>query len=385
MLTAWVTCCLPLVAKADIPPAPNLFRASPAQYDFRIAEVRGDYGQDFQFQYDNFGCLLRQVGLSEDGVEIEQNVYTYDANHYLKQHEECVGQKDDGTPVVDLRQIYTRDANGYIIGYNRWKRRAQEETDYEMIEDIRGSYTYNDKQQPTHAVYMYYDGEKEEWYEGLVVDLTYTEDGKLESQTKTVNNALFEKEELTYNEQGKIIGLTLTKPGANDVVWMYTYNAAGDITQSGRPGYYFTYSYYEDKTLDKTFIPRKNIVDKTLFGLRNAITWYAAQTENSYVHAIRQEDTTGAGMVYEPIDKTSIDNVMLGDKADRDALVVEGSWLRIKLGASEVGSTLRIFDLSGRCVKMQQVDKAIERIDLTTLPSGNYIVKIAQHQAKIVR
>ena len=90
-------------------------------------------------------------------------------------------------------------------------------------------------------------------------------------------------------------------------------------------------------------------------------------------------------MVYEPIDKTSIDNVMLGDKADRDALVVEGSWLRIKLGASEVGSTLRIFDLSGRCVKMQQVDKAIERIDLTTLPSGNYIVKIAQHQAKIVR
>ena len=253
-----------------------------------------------------------------------------------------------------------------------------------MIEDIRGSYTYNEKQQPTHAVYMYYDGEKEEWYEGLVVDLTYTEDGKLESLTKTVENALFEKEELTYNEQGKIVGLTLTKPGANDIVWMYTYNAAGDITQSGRPGYYFNYSYYEDKTLDKTFIPRKNIVDKTLYGLRNAITWYAAPTENSYVHAIRKEDTTGAGMVYESIDKTDVETVMLGDNAERDALSVEGGWLRIKLDASELGSMLRIFDLSGRCVKMQQVNKALERIDLTDLASGNYIVKIAQHQAKIV-
>lgn len=215
--------------------------------------------------------------------------------------------------------------------------------------------------------------------------MTYTEDGKLESLTKTVDNALFEKEELTYNEQGKIAGLTLTKPGANDVVWMYTYDAAGDITQSGRPGYYFNYTYYEDKTLDKTFIPRKNIVDKSLFGLRNAITWYAAPTENSYVHAIRHEETTGATMVYEPIDQTSVERVMPGDKVDQDALVVEGRWLRVKPGASERGSVLRIFDLSGRCIKMQQVDKALERIDLTTLPSGNYIVKIAQHEAKIVR
>lgn len=80
-------------------------------------------------------------------------------------------------------------------------------------------------------------------------------------------------------------------------------------------------------------------------------------------------------MVYEPIDQTSVERVMLGDKVEQDALVVEGRWLRVKLGASERGSVLRIFDLSGRCIKMQQVDKALERIDLTTLPSGNYIVK----------
>ena len=102
------------------------------------------------------------------------------------------------------------------------------------------------------------------------------------------------------------------------------------------------------------------------------------------MHAIRKEDTTGAGMVYESIDKTDVETVMLGDNAERDALSVEGGWLRIKLDASELGSMLRIFDLSGRCVKMQQVNKALERIDLTDLASGNYIVKIAQHQAKIV-
>lgn len=382
--------CLKALAQSTM--AERQFCADPARYQYRLTDIKNLYGQDMHYDYDAANCLVKESVYESENDLAGETLYTYDERHYLIKMEIREYPRGGGDPIVSYRHIYTRDDQGYIVKYTRFRRRALTPDDLELIEDVEGTYFYDEQHRPIRAEYNFWDEQAGDWYKGKTCELAYNGKGLLEKVTMMADGSTLETERLTYNAQGKITRLTLSVPGNNDVTEVYTYDGHGDIIKAGRKDFMFEYEYDQDMLAEKTFIPRHTVRDLTYFGKRNCAVFAGLPENDSFTHAVAsmklptpddegeegEEESEKTTMKYEKIETTGVNNVATQADAQAAKVEIKAGQLILNVGGELVGKPWQLFTTSGQLLQCGSAVKATTTLDIAPLTPGTYVIRLGR-------
>ena len=351
------------VSTAQIKMAPNYFKADPAIYKYRMAQVvewkDTEDEQITKYTYDKQGCLVKEEYKKGEGPAIYAYNYTYDQQGYMIQKEEVALKTNNNVPIVSSRHTFKRNEYGYVTEYTRATHHTTEPDEITLTEDVIMDFVYNDKMRLDHVDIRQFDypTDKIEEKVGRVCKVEYNDAGLVScvSQIYPDNNELVWKEEFTYDEKGRRISIKKV-PGPN-----YTSLAS------------------------ETFMPLEATeAEWALQGPLNCTLFKELPMEKYFKHAPVSETTEESEIIYEAVGTPdNISNATTTQKLLKAQ--VNGNRLTVEMPAELVGKTLNIFNAAGTCADSYTAKQMQTTIDLSNFAPGMYILSIDNQAVKFVK
>ncbi|MGA7496562.1 MAG: RHS repeat-associated core domain-containing protein [Isosphaeraceae bacterium] len=212
--------------------------------DGEVTETIDPLGRMTTSLYDGDGRLVSQTWYNAQGVVVNTESFTYDADGNM-----LTAQNDSGTYTMTYdalnRLITTQDPFGLTLTYT-----YDANGNRTQVQDSLGGVTN-----------YIYDADNEltsEQFGGtgqtpLRIDLTYDADGEILTETRYSNLAgtqVVVVSSYTYNNDGQITSLVDVNGSGNTVAdFTYTYDQAGRLTSDDSLGVTTTYTYDADNEL----------------------------------------------------------------------------------------------------------------------------------------
>jgi len=212
--------------------------------DGEVTETIDPLGRMTTSLYDGDGRLVSQTWYNAQGVVVNTESFTYDADGNM-----LTAQNDSGTYTMTYdalnRLITTQDPFGLTLTYT-----YDADGNRTQVQDSLGGVTN-----------YIYDADNEltsEQFGGtgqtpLRIDLTYDADGEILTETRYSNLAgtqVVVVSSYTYNNDGQITSLVDVNGSGNTVAdFTYTYDQAGRLTSDDSLGVTTTYTYDADNEL----------------------------------------------------------------------------------------------------------------------------------------
>lgn len=382
-------CIQSMVAQTKV--APNYFKADPTIYKYRMQSWSDwDGTGNYVYNYNDRGCLTAELTYQNE-EEVRRTEYTYNDKDYLVLAV-STAISESGEEVVDHKDVYTRDDNGFVKTYVRWTLHAAEDEEPTLKEDVKINYIY-DKDMRLVKCEMYQFVEEEQKLEsevGRTCEIKYDAQGRQQEviQLMPSGNEIW-REVFAYDEQGRMYELKFI-PGEEyttnqTITWLYEYDDNGDIYQSGRAGFMFEYEYDLTKLSSETFMPLFGTeADWVYLGPRNLTLFKNEPIFKDFKHVPVSEKVNSAEAVYEPVTTTGIAAVAASNAATE--LKVAGNSLQVhSADAKTVGQTLRIYSLGGELMLAHRLISTNENIDIQSLPIGEYIATMGKTSTKFIK
>ena len=348
------------VSTAQIKMAPNYFKADPAIYKYRMAQVvewkDTEDEQITKYTYDKQGCLVKEEYKKGEGPAIYAYNYTYDQQGYMIQKEEVALKTNNNVPIVSSRHTFKRNEYGYVTEYTRATHHTTEPDEITLTEDVIMDFVYNDKMRLDHVDIRQFDypTDKIEEKVGRVCKVEYNDAGLVScvSQIYPDNNELVWKEEFTYDEKGRRISIKKV-PGPNytsqqTLTWTWHYDDDGDIDiHSSSNGFSKEFKYDKEKLASETFMPLEATeAEWALQGPLNCTLFKELPMEKYFKHAPVSETTEESEIIYEAVGTPdNISNATTTQKLLKAQ--VNGNRLTVEMPAEHVAKTLNIFNAAG--------------------------------------
>ena len=386
------------VSTAQIKMAPNYFKADPAIYKYRMAQVvewkDTEDEQITKYTYNKQGCLVKEEYKKGEGPAIYAYNYTYDQQGYMIQKEEVALKTNNNVPIVSSRHTFKRNEYGYVTEYTRATHHTTEPDEITLTEDVIMDFVYNDKMRLDHVDIRQFDypTDKIEEKVGRVCKVEYNDAGLVScvSQIYPDNNELVWKEEFTYDEKGRRISIKKV-PGPNytsqqTLTWTWHYDDDGDIDiHSSSNGFSKEFKYDKEKLASETFMPLEATeAEWALQGPLNCTLFKELPMEKYFKHAPVSETTEESEIIYEAVGTPdNISNATTTQKLLKAQ--VNGNRLTVEMPAELVGKTLNIFNAAGTCADSYTAKQMQTTIDLSNFAPGMYILSIDNQAVKFVK
>ena len=380
------------VSTAQIKMAPNYFKADPAIYKYRMAQVvewkDTEDEQITKYTYDKQGCLVKEEYKKGEGPAIYAYNYTYDQQGYMIQKEEVALKTNNNVPIVSSRHTFKRNEYGYVTEYTRATHHGTEPDEKTM------EFFYDNNMRLDHVDIRQFDypTDKIEEKVGRVCKVEYNDAGLVScvSQIYPDNNELVWKEEFTYDEKGRRISIKKV-PGPNytsqqTLTWTWHYDDDGDIDiHSSSNGFGKEFKYDKEKLASETFMPLEATeAEWALQGPLNCTLFKELPMEKYFKHAPVSETTEESEIVYEAVGTPdNISNATTTQKLLKAQ--VNGNRLTVEMPAELVGKTLNIFNAAGTCADSYTAKQMQTTIDLSNFAPGMYILSIDNQAVKFVK
>lgn len=386
------------VSTAQVKMAPNYFRADPAVYKYRMAQVVDWKGsedeQTTKYIYDERGCLIREeYGMNKTPAVYVYN-YSYDEKGYMIKKEEVALNTSNNFPVTSSRHIYKRDEHGYVTEYTRATHHGTEPDVNTLTEDVIMKFVYDDQMRLARVDIRQYDYplDKIEENVGRICKVEYDDNGHVScvSQIYPEGDELVWKEEFKYDEKGRRISIKKV-PGPNYTVqdrltWTWHYDDDGDIDEHGSSnGFQKEYEYDKTKLASETFmILEATEAEWALQGPLNCTLFKELPMEKFFTHAPIGETTDESEITYEPTGTASSINDIETIVKPLQTYVVDNQ-LMVNIPANLVGKTLQIFSATGACMRTIAANGSQATLNIANFAPGMYVVKIANQSVKFIK